>query len=365
MIENERKRLLEQQSWLRKWKSIIDDLPPLPQSPWKEKSLRQHIPTKFPKLMKVGAVDGGLLQEELRGFDLALTRAVVPIFKGVGREVEVEYYPEFSPKPTIQFFPSFPMRQDFSKVSTLLRLKMEYRMAKEAIKEYRLKILYIDGSIYPLKSDLPMEKSNNQYISDLEIEVKETYLQLIDTAIANETVLVGVVKDSRSRDLAFHLAETIVQWLKDGHINKDWIKGYRKVITQILDVDLASIILSQAERVAWFQIPTPFWMPLSPRIEFMATYIKTIVDDVPLRVETLVPQNHEWFDLHLDYALAGLYLMGQHGLGTAVPSIIIEADERAKLKTELIDAVVEQIAVMLGMPVEYLKKRRFFTWNLD
>ncbi len=364
MIAEEQSRFRIREEWLKRFRRNLMSLPKLEGGVWKEPDLVNPIPDKFSKFTKVAAVDGGLVQNDLRGFDLILTRAVAPIFRGLGNQVKVEYVPEFNPKPTMTIFPSFETRQELGKVGTLLRLKAEYSVAIQAMEMQSPRILMLDGSIYPLKSDFSNDVSN-EIIAELEKQIKEIYLDLIRTAVSNETILLGVVKDSRSRSFVSHFIATIVDWIRSKAVSMELTKGFRMALTHLLDADFAVHLLKVGQRLPWFQITTPNWFPLSPRIEFRATYLRTVLNDLPIRVEVAYPDGRDWAPMQLQNALAALNLMGKHGLDTALPSILIEADERAKIRQETVDFIIEQLALLLGVPVTFLKKRRHYPIGFD
>ena len=364
LIAEEQVRIRKREEWLKRFRSHLHELPELEGGIWKEQSFVYPLPQKFSKFTKVAAVDGGLIQSELRGFDLVLTRAVSPIFRGLGNQVKVEYIPEFNPKPSMTIFPSFETRQELGRVATLLRLKTEYAVAKQAIEIQKPKIMMVDGSVYPLKTDFGYDLSN-EIILDLEKDVKRIYIDFIKTAVSNGTIVLGVVKDSRSRTFVSHLISTIVDWIRDKKINPELTKGFRMALTHLLDAEFAAHLLKVDQRLSWYHITTPPWFPLNPRIEFRATYLRTVKNDLPLRIEIAYPEREEWASPTLSHALAAVSLMSKHGLDTALPSIIIEADERAKIKQDTADFIIEQLAMLLGVPVTFLRKRRNFPIGFD
>ena len=261
-------------------------------------------------------------------------------------------------------FPSFETRQELGRVATLLRLKTEYAVAKQAIEIQKPKIMMVDGSVYPLKTDFGYDLSN-EIILDLEKDVKRIYIDFIKTAVSNGTIVLGVVKDSRSRTFVSHLISTIVDWIRDKKINPELTKGFRMALTHLLDAEFAAHLLKVDQRLSWYHITTPPWFPLNPRIEFRATYLRTVKNDLPLRIEIAYPEREEWASPTLSHALAAVSLMSKHGLDTALPSIIIEADERAKIKQDTADFIIEQLAMLLGVPVTFLRKRRNFPIGFD
>ncbi len=362
IIAKEHRKIRQREIWLTKFRRI--EIPRLPSTVWKEEKLFHQIPKKVSKYLRIAAVDGGLIQQELRGFDLILTRAVVPIFKGLGDRVTVEYFPEFNPRPQFSIHPSFESRQQLSRIATLKRLKTEYEIALQALQVQKPKILFIDGSVKPLKSDFS-NVNETEILQVLENEVKSIYLELVRESIRNETILIGLVKDSRSRELATHLSSTIIQWIRERKIKTEEIKGHRLVLTTILDAELCSYLLEVGQRTAWFQSLTPSWIPLNPKIEFWISYIKPVANDLPLRIEVVYPIGEGWFKKHLDLALGSLYVMSQHGLETSLPSILMEADERAKIPLTTAEFIVEQLAMMLGVPLSFLKKRRSYLLDMD
>lgn len=360
VIRAEQQRLVEQRNWLTNWKKGIDKLPDLPESPWIEPKIIQPIFTadQIPKYMPIAAVDGGVLVEELQGFDIILSRAVVPVFTGVGTKVDVQYYPNFDPKPIMLMRPSFSSRFDLQKYVVLARLQVEYLTALEAITTYHPKVLFIDGASHPLQSDLNADDITEPQVSELLHKVKQTYVELIRTAQKEQVVLLGIIKDSRSRGFTNTVIQTLVHWIK--HQNIPPIQGFRSTLGNMLDIELSRVLLDEGQRTAWYQITTPRWIPTGLHIEYWTSLLSIHRDDFPVKVEVIC-YKEEWFGDALNTALRALTTLTQHGLPLNLPTIILEADERTKIHQNYLNELLEQLSVMLGIPVSQLKKRRTFT----
>ncbi len=358
ILKKEQQRLTEQRQWLTKWQQVIPELPSLPQDLWVDEQIvvpLEPIPVRF---VKIGAVDGGLITEELRGFDLVISRAVSPVFSGIGENVDVKYYPNFDPSPNVFLTPSLNSRHDLNRLATLLRLRDEYLAAYHSIKVYGPKIFFIDGSVHPHSTDF-QNPNQTKLISQMIDEVKSVYNRLVMYAFESETLLIGVIKDTRSRDFSKNLVETIVQWIRAKSIDTVLIKGYRAIMTNILDSELATLILKNSSRTAWYRSSAPSWVPSHPPVEVWVSLIK-LNEDTAIKTELLAYPERNWFQELLPIMLSVLYVTTQHGLGVALPSFIIESDERAKLSGEYLDEILNQISVTFGVNLEYLRKRRYF-----
>ncbi len=57
-------------------------------------------------------------------------------------------------------------------------------------------------------------------------------------------------------------------------------------------------------------------------------------------------------------------MLSNHGLPVALPTVILEADERARLSISHLEAVIDQISISLGIPKEQIRKRRSFSSNI-
>ena len=138
---------------------------------------------------------------------------------------------------------------------------------------------------------------------------------------------------------------------------------YRGIIKQIKDTDLLYRILKTKERTGCYQLlPSntkksisriaPYW-----RQSIFAFYLKSVDYDQPTRIEFLNPE-------HLNPAEAAdkissvLYPLSSYHRAYGIPSVLIEADARAKLKDWDLDFIYAQLIEKVGHSPSLMRLRR-------
>jgi hypothetical protein len=84
-----------------------------------------------------------------------------------------------------------------------------------------------------------------------------------------------------------------------------------------------------------------------------------------MRLEVVYSTQLNEIDKLVDIALGAYNYLCNHGLPIAVPTIISDADSRARLSHFHLESVVDQIALTLGIPKDHLRKRRSFHMTLE
>jgi len=361
-IREQQEKFAKKQQWIKQFVALLDNREILI-DPFKEAALVHTVRPTISKLTKVGGVDGGIVSEEMTGFDLALYRAVATVFWGIGDKVESTYIPHFDPDPNIFFSPSLQSRQEFNRICTLRRLYVEYEVALMTIKQAKPTVLFIDGKVAPLSSDF-VGSSSGKMVSQAEKEVKQIYTELVHEAMKQQVLLCGVVKDSRSRELTRALGKIIPDLIKSENLDRQFMQKWPFMLTDLQDTFLADSLLQQGERTAWCQTPLPSWLELEEDTEIRMTLAKPVEEDQPVKLECIINPHDQTMIDACEIGLSALQILSNHGLPLALPTVILEADERTKLNADHLDAVIDQISMTLGIPREQLRKRRYFTSSL-
>ena len=362
LVKAAQKEMQQNLNWLNKWQPQISGLPGLDDKKWRETRLIQKLPLpRVPEHSKISSLDGGIVTEELRGFDIVVCRALVSTFFGIGTNVKVEYYPNFDPETETMITKSFGTRQKFATFATLARLYQEYSVAVKAIHAHNPDVLFIDGSIFPLLSDIKLSSSEWELKRKLQ-DVFDVHRELLEISFKKKTVLVGVIKDSRSRQFVKSLQRCLTTWMKLDEIDKSVHKGYGAIFNNMLDTELASVILDEGERTAWHVLNSPSYHELE--LEFRMTLARPLAEDDAIRLEVIYQRN-SWLDSKLNLALQSFYLLCQHGLPVSLPSVLLETDKRVKLGKKHIEDVINNISIEFGIPIAKLKKRRSFASVLN
>ncbi|MHA2253004.1 MAG: hypothetical protein ACXAD7_21755 [Candidatus Kariarchaeaceae archaeon] len=157
---------------------------------------------------------------------------------------------------------------------------------------------------------------------------------------------------------------SLPKWIKEKRVSSDTIKGWRVLLSTILDQSFTSAILNKGERTAWISSYPPSWLSSMYKTEVWSCMVRPIIEDDPIRIEVLVNTNDENLLQSIDIALGSLSLLTNHGLPIAIPTVILEADDRAKLSNDHLETVVDQLSISLGIPKDHLRKRRAFASTL-
>jgi hypothetical protein len=289
----------------------------------KAKSVRGSDPSlvlsvqKIPLDLSVCAVDGGLLHQRMHGADIVLCRSVGVIFGYSGSKLSFhKHFPSKVPEPALELRDSLD-EHDAVVFRSLIRLKHELERALSILRENRIEVLLMDGSLLPLPSDRPGEGSE---LSALYAEVLELYGALYRAAKEKNCLLFGVIKDSRSKKLA------------------------RSAGLSCSDSVLCDYLLGECERTRDFpyfdEKPAKDLAHLAGQIRVF--YIKPSKSDSPLRIELLDPG---------DIARPASIICSLCAICDqfAYPAALIEADMCAALDPTYLESVESALMSLSGM----------------
>ncbi|MDD5022734.1 MAG: DNA double-strand break repair nuclease NurA [Candidatus ainarchaeum sp.] len=257
---------------------------------------------------KVGAVDGGLLSQEMHGVDLVIARGAGVIFEYENSAMKnVKYYPDPFPKPKYSVKVGLEEHESNS-FRSLFRLQEEIENAIQIVEKFSPKIILMDGSLIPLPQDKPNEENG---ILEEYLKTKELYKKLYSTCEKNKTALVGVIKDSRGKRFM------------------DSLKGISNINSS--DSIFLDYLLKKRERTCTIKVGNDWRRHpiLKDFIEWEGKinlfYMKTSEEDRPMRVEFLSGI------LSADEIAGMMYSLNSINKKYAYPAILIEADLRAML----------------------------------
>ena len=256
---------------------------------------------------RVGGVDGGLLAKSFHGVDIVMTRAVGVIFeyrngKVVGTEIN-------SQKVPLVRWVSAEHEGELVTVASLYRMGVEIGKAIELAG--KVDFLLLDGPLYPHPSTRVAKGS----------ELKKKYMEIVRLYNTLEkkcreagTRLVGVVEDSRSNYFSKLLEK---------------VDGRLEGVSSFRDTALLFDTLETGERTLLFKISNI--QDLSYKNDVYGFYIKSARYDRPIRVEFISGEPGKDVDevARLVYSIAAFPRYG-------LPSVLVEADLRAKLKQNYI-----------------------------
>lgn len=291
---------------------------------------------------RIVGVDGGLQSRQLQGVDIILTRAVGALFQfKQGSLASCSYLPERKPQPELDLTYQPLRRSELNVKRSLLRLKAEISVAIGALAE-NPDLLLLDGSIFPQSRDRPQEGSA---VASLYQEILNLYQRLYRQAQNKRVLVAGVVEDSRS--------SRFLKLIKDEEsVDQSLLNNFR-------DTDFLSELLQQGERTFTVkytqdQQQHPVLRQLNYQGEMYSFYLKPAVNDQPLRIDFKAESPTTIVD-----KLASLILpLSTLNANYAVPSVIIEADQRAKVDEKNLDRYERMLKAKSGLEDSLKPMRR-------
>ncbi|MHA1667676.1 MAG: DNA double-strand break repair nuclease NurA [Candidatus Heimdallarchaeaceae archaeon] len=307
--------------------------------------------------LKIAGVDGGVIHRSLNFFDIALIRAVGVLFfyRGTLKPL-VRYFPEEQPFPDILTSIEPLSQNDIEALISIWRMQKEVRCGISLIEQDRPDIIMLDGSVLPVIDYKQILQS--QFLSVQYRNLKALYRKLYTLCRKNRIALCGVVKDSRSAILTSKLSALLPHLTKkksfEGLLNID----YRSIIKLLRDTDLLFQVLEKNERTFTFHLSS-FNDEIDKELsdfQIYCFYIKVAEYDSPLRIEFPLLFSNQ-FDL--SQKISSLILAtSKYNPEYGLPSVIIEADARARLVETDADILIDEISAKIGYSSFSLQKRR-------
>ncbi len=307
--------------------------------------------------LKIAGIDGGVIHRSLNYFDIALIRAVgVLFYHRKDSKPLVRYIPEEQPFPDILTSIEPLSQNEIESLISIWRMQKEIRCGIDLLEEDHPDIIILDGSVLPV-IDL-RQISQSEFLVSQYKKLKAQYRRLYTLCQKNRTALCGVVKDSRSAILTKKLSAILPHLSKLPEFSKLVEIDYRPIVKQLRDTDLLYQVLDTNERTFEFLLSN--FNDESdkdlPDFNIHCFYMKTAEFDTPLRVEypVLFSTQNEQAQTIASLVNAVSKYNPEYGL----PSVIIEADARARLQETDADILVDEIASKIGYTSFSLQKRR-------
>ncbi|MEM5829556.1 MAG: DNA double-strand break repair nuclease NurA [Candidatus Aenigmatarchaeota archaeon] len=302
------------------------------------------------KKIKIAGIDGGMVKESFHGVDLILLKAVGVIFDFEdGKLKEVNYYPEPlpTPIPSIIFDPFSELEFEFN--SNMQRQMVEVETAKEVIEKFKPNLLLLDGSIVPHYVQRPEPSS---LLFQIYQQMIETYKNLFSVAEENGTILAGVIKDSRGTRFCEILAKSLILFPE--------VKEAKVLLEKTKDTNLLSYALNYGERTFAFAYSSePEKHSILKEFDeigkkIYSFYLKTAEFDRPIRIDFLAGSNESELADKISSILLAICNSSTYGF----PSILIEADLRARLSEEEVEEFGLDLKSRLGNLASMFELRR-------
>ncbi len=300
--------------------------------------------------LKVAGVDGGMVKRSLHGLDLMLLRAVgVVFFYSNGKLEKVEYYPEAMPMPTpkIVFEPLHEV--EFEINANYERQIVEVSLASEVIEKFKPEIIFLDGSIIPHYTEKPAKDS---LLFPTYKKLISSYLNLFSKAKENNSILAGIIEDSRGTRFCELIKEKI-------QFDQNFL-GFKPLLETTRDTNLLTYVLKHDERTFVFNYSSsPNEHPILKEFgdfsnSIFSFYLKTAEFDRPIRVDFLAEKNCIEKANFISSVLLNLSGHSSYGM----PSVLIEADQRAKLTENDLELFYSDLLTKVGNIASLFSLRR-------
>ncbi|HIH09347.1 MAG TPA: DNA double-strand break repair nuclease NurA [Candidatus Diapherotrites archaeon] len=298
----------------------------------------------------IGGVDSGFVAKRLATIDLVLVRAVGVVFDYQnGIVASTKYYPSYFRYPEPYISGASLEADEIEQSKSLLRLREEVRVSKKIIETYSPRYCFIDGSIVPQYQDKPRKESSlaGNY-SDIIAEFESLY----STAEKYNCTLISTVEDSRGSRFRQILQEDVLAG--NPVIEKGRLEGIfdSAFLDFFLEVGERSCAFTYTKDINQHPVLQDFNSKWAKSI--YGLYVKPSQLDRPLRVEFI---SHFGLKEKADEVAAVAYALSCLHREYVYPSILIEADLRAKLRNDEIDLVYNKIMDKLGQGVKMRMRR--------
>jgi hypothetical protein len=328
-----------------------------------------HLTTKIEPTtlsgLRIVGVDGGLVRKRFRSMDLVLTRGIAVMFHfGPEDGPEVDFFPDAFPEPKVRPLMLTLSSAELDQLSSLERIAAELRVTLSVLDEFRPYLILLDGSLIYHPRDRPQSGS---IVFEKFQEVLALYKQLYNKARQKQTILLGIIKDSRSTRVAITMGEILPHIIRSPEIF-ELMQGvdYRWMLKISRDCDLLDTFLEEGERSFAFRYSSELPQDTSNPSDNLSTwassiwvtYLKTARDDLPLRIEYLSDDDDDIDTTKLDAALSALLPLSSQHPEYGIPTPILEADARAKITANETNLIIDRLMALSGLTYMSLEKRR-------
>jgi len=300
------------------------------------KELRSTYPDLFKKItnskldqIQIAGIDGGLIRKEYLGASIIIYRAIGTIFSYEDGKLEnTIYLPNSTIEPRYKISEPFEDPNDLDKLAGITRMKEEIKRATECASE-KPDLVILDGAIIPHPSLEPKSSSILKYEYK---DLIDSINKLIQVCKDMNVLLAGVIEDSRSNSFVKQL----------------------NIKESLSDIQLTSYLLKKNESTLLYQTELPKkFNKLKENI--FNIFIRPTEYDRPIRIQFLSTDDPE----KTSRTIASLInpISGHH-CEYAAPTVLIEADQRAKLSSKELEFIESEIRTKLGNKPTLLDLRR-------
>ena len=279
---------------------------------------KQIKPIKLNNI-SIAGVDGGLLKKEYTGVSLIITRAVGVIFNYKDEKLKTtDYIPSATIQPSFTITEPLKDTHELDQKASIIRINEEINRAIECCNK-KPDIILLDGTIIPHPGTEPSTSSDlTEDYQNLTKKIEE----LIEICIKQKILLCGICEDSRSDTFCKTLD------IKD----------------KCTDTEITNYLLKKDERTITYRTEMP------KQFKNMKDLIHNIIIkpsefDKPVRIQFIAKSNPEDTAENISSIIDQISC---HHSEYAAPTVLIEADQRAKLNPEEIMFIENEIRTRLG-----------------
>jgi hypothetical protein len=329
-----------------KHEKLAEKLIPFKDSAFFGQKLIQKTEKAIPDGLVAG-VDSGFVSKKLSFLDLVLIRTVGAVFcynKGVLEKAE--YYPKPFSFPQAFMLKTGLEKDEEQQSISLHRLKQEVQTSINIIEKYKPSYIFVDGSIVPQYQDKPRKESeiNSEYNSILLL-----FEKFYETAEKNNCKIVACVEDSRGTRFKQIIEEYL---LKNDSLPKFFDSA---ILDSLLSEGERTLSFTYTKEISSHAILKDLKKKWAEAIKVF--YIKPTKFDKPLRVEFISAKGSEKDEeeiASLVYALSSFHREYSY------PSVLIEADLRARLKDDDISIIYNKLVDKIGPKLKLRRNSRPF-----
>lgn len=310
------------------------------------------VPTREFKQFNILGIDGGIVKHSYHGLDLMLMRAVGVNFEYSGGKLkDVKYYPNSNPLPNPKIILDSFSDIELNSCYNFERQIMEILTTIEAMKELKPDVVFLHGSIIPHYVPTP----DNPILKETYKKLIETYMSMFEFVKEKNIILAGVVEDSRGIKFCDILNRRMLP-----QVESEMMKELRLVLEKTKDTNLLYYVLEKGDRTCVFNYSqNPTVHPVLKEFEKMSSsfysfYLKTVDFDRPLRVDLLCFKDV----LDVVERLSSILMQMSGHSGYGIPSVLIEADQRARLSDKDLDMFYCDLISRIGNISTLFKMRR-------
>ncbi len=289
------------------------------------------------KGLRIAGVDGGFLAKQKHGVSFVIRRAVGVCFE-YGEKLQTSYLPSKNPSPEVIPVSYILEEHEFNTYASLLRVEREIQVAIESAKRFKPNVLILDGSVVLYPANRP--KSSSLAFKKYE-EVIQLFNELYLFCLENSIALVGAVEDSRSMKLCKKA------------ISDD------KLLLKFSDTIVLSHIMEKGTRTDIMEYSESAELPILQDIgefskKLFSFYLRASDYDLPLRIDFLSNNPREDVEQISKIMLA----ISNNFKEYTYPSVLIEADARAKLSEKDLMFIDKAISSEVGFSPDLMSFRR-------